>query len=135
MAHTQVIFVNLPVLDLAKSEAFYRAIGFEKNEQFSDDTAICMTLSNAIGVMLLTHPKWQSFTTKSIPNSQLSAQTLLAISRPSRDSVNAMVEAGKASGGKADPNPTQDFGFMYGRSLEDPDGHIWEPFWMDENVG
>lgn len=135
MPQPQMIFVNLPVADLAKSEEFYQAIGFTKNQQFSDETAACMVLSDAVGVMLLTHAKWKSFTTRTIPNAKVSAQVLLAISRNSRQAVDQMVESGKKAGGAADPNPKQDHGFMYGRSLQDPDGHIWEPFWMDENVG
>lgn len=135
MPQPQMIFVNLPVTDLAKSELFYQAIGFTKNQQFSDETAVCMILSDAIGVMLLTHAKWKSFTNRTIPNAKESAQVLLAISRSSRQAVDEMVESGKKAGGGADPNPKQDHGFMYGRSLQDPDGHIWESFWMDENVG
>lgn len=135
MPQPQMIFVNLPVADLAKSEKFYQAIGFTKNQQFSDETAACMVLSDAVGVMLLTHAKWKSFTARAIPNAKESAQVLLAISRNSRQAVDEMVESGKKAGGAADPNPKQYHGFMYGRSLQDPDGHIWEPFWMDENVG
>lgn len=128
---TQMIFVNLPVADLPKARTFYEAIGFTNNPDFSDDTAACMVLSEAIYVMLLTHPKWSSFTNKAIPDARKSAQLMLAISRDDREAVDAITQAAERAGGRPDCNPRQDYGFMYGRSFEDPDGHIWEPFWMD----
>jgi predicted lactoylglutathione lyase len=128
---TQMIFVNLPVNDLAKSRAFYEAIGFTNNPMFTDETAACMVLSDAIHVMLLTHPKWKSFTDKAIPDASKNAQLMLAISRDSREAVDAITETAARNGGNPDCNPKQDYGFMYGRSFEDPDGHIWEPMWMD----
>jgi uncharacterized protein len=128
---SNMIFINLPVTDLPKSMAFYEAVGVPNNPQFTDETAACMVVSDAINVMLLTHDKWRSFTSKDIPDAHKSAQVMLALSADSKDSVSAMVEKAAASGGKADPNPTQDYGFMFGRSFEDPDGHIWEVMWMD----
>lgn len=128
---TQMIFVNLPVADLAKSRAFYEAVGFTNNPAFSDETAACMVLSDAICVMLLTHPKWKTFTDKTIPDARKSAQLMLAISRGGREAVDAITDLAGRAGGTPDCNPKQDLGFMYGRSFEDPDGHIWEPFWMD----
>lgn len=131
---TQMIFVNLPVSDLAASKAFYTAIGAENEPKFSDETAAMMRFSNAIAVMLLTHDKWRSFTDKDIVDAKTSAQVALCISRESRTDVDTITEAAAKAGGKADPNPTQDYGFMYGRSFEDPDGHIWEPMWMDADA-
>lgn len=128
---TQMIFVNLPVADLAKSMAFYEAIGFTNNPQFTDETAACMVLSDAIYVMLLTHKKWATFTTKAIPDAHKTAQLMLAINRDDRAAVDQIVEAAGKAGGIADVNPMQDHGFMYGRDFADPDGHIWEPFYMD----
>jgi uncharacterized protein len=128
---TQMIFVNLPVTDLGRSRAFYEAIGLKNNKQFTDDTAACMVLSDAIIVMLLTHAKWARFTKKTIPDAKTTAQVLLCISRGSRESVDDIVKTASLAGGTADPNPTQDLGFMYGRSFEDPDGHIWETMWMN----
>ena len=125
------IFVNLPVRDLPKSMAFYTAIGFTNNAQFTDDTAACMVLSDTIYVMLLTHAKWATFTQKPIVNAHESAEVAMALTCESRAAVDAFVEAGAAHGGKADPNPPQDLGFMYQRSLEDLDGHSWEPLYMD----
>jgi uncharacterized protein len=126
-----MIFVNLPVRDLAASIRFYEAIGFTKNEQFSDETAAGMVLTDVIHVMLLTHAKFQSFTARRIPDARETAQVLLCLSREDRAAVDAITETAGASGGEADPNPKQDYGFMYARSFADPDGHIWEPMWMD----
>ena len=127
----KMIFVNLPVADLARARAFYEALGFTRNPQFSDDTGAAMVWSDAIFVMLLTHAKWQGFTTRPIcpPGS---SEVSLAITVDSRAEVDAMVAAGAAAGGTADANPPEDHGFMYQRTLLDPDGHVWEPFWMDQ---
>jgi uncharacterized protein len=127
---TKMIFVNLPVSDLPKSVSFYEALGFSKNPTFSDDTAAAMVWSETINVMLLTHDKWNSFTTRPIPP-EGSSQVMLALSLDSKAEVDTMNEAAAAHGGVADINPVQDHGFMYGRDFIDPDGHIWGPFWMD----
>ncbi len=125
----QMIIISLPVTNLTKSVGFYLAIGFTR--KFSDKGSACMVLSDTISVMLITHSMWKGFTTRLIPDPKKSAQMALILSRDSQKAVDAMVEKGKKAGGKADPNPKEDYGFMYGRSLEDPDGHIWEPKWMD----
>ncbi len=127
---TKMIFVNLPVANLPKSMAFYEALGFNNNPQFSDETAACMVWSEAIHVMLLTHDKWRSFTNRPIPD-QGSSEVMLCVSCDDRSGVDALVEAGAAHGGTADLQPPQDHGFMYQRTLVDPDGHVWEPMWMD----
>lgn len=127
----KMIFVNLPVSDRARANAFYEAIGATKNPQFSDDTATCMVFSETIYAMLLTHPKFQSFTPKAIADARASSEVLIALSAEAKGDVDATVAKAVAAGGKADPGPVQDHGFMYGRSFEDPDGHIWEIFWMD----
>ncbi|QCQ98108.1 VOC family protein [Brevundimonas sp. SGAir0440] len=127
----QLIFINLPVADLPRSIAFYEAVGATRNPMFSDDTAACMVVSDVIHVMLLTHDKWRTFTNRAIPDAHASAQVLLCLSRDSREAVDAVVAQAGAAGGKIDPNATQDYGFMYGRSYADPDGHIWEVMWMD----
>lgn len=125
------IFVNLPVRDLAKSIAFYQAIGAEQNLQFSDDTAACMVVSDTIFVMLLTHAKWRTFTQKPIVDAHRDSEVLLALSCDSRAMVDKLTDAAGTAGGKPDVNPRQDLGFMYGRSFEDVDGHVWETFYMD----
>ena len=128
----KTIFVNLPVADLASSTAFYEGIGFVKNDKFSNELASGMIWTDTIHVMLLTHEFWKSFTDKQIPDASEVAQVLLCLGLESRAAVDAMVERAAAiPGGRADPTPTQDMGFMYGRSFEDPDGHIWEISWMD----
>lgn len=127
----RMIFVNLPVTDLQKSKTFYETIGFTNEPKFTDDTAAAMRWSETIIVMLLTHDKWKTFTTKPIVDAKTSAQVALCVSMESRAAVDAITEAANAAGGTADPNPPQDHGFMYGRSFEDPDGHVWEPMWMD----
>ncbi|PKB25804.1 hypothetical protein B0I00_1011 [Novosphingobium kunmingense] len=126
----KMIFVNLPVADLPRAMRFYEAIGFTNNPQFTDDTAACMVLSDTIFVMLLTHPRWQGFTTRPMCPAG-SSEVMLALSCDDRAEVDRLVAAGAASGGTADVNPPEDHGFMYQRSLADPDGHLWEPFWMD----
>ena len=128
----QMIFVNLPVTDLEASKAFYAAIGFRNEPRFTDETAAAMQLSDTICVMLLTHEKWRSFTSKAIPNARESAQVMLCLSRESRDHVDATLADVAVAGGNADCDPPQDHGFMYGRSFEDPDGHNWEVMWMDQ---
>ena len=127
---SRMIFVNLPVTDLKASMTFYKAIGFENNPQFTDDTAACMVLSDTINVMLQTHAKWRTFTSRPIPPAT-SSEVMLAVSCDSRDAVDAMNQAAVGNGGAADINPVQDLGFLYNRSLADPDGHVWEAVWMD----
>ncbi|MDY0884745.1 VOC family protein [Dongia soli] len=128
---SKTIFVNLPVTDVKRSTAFYQAIGASKNEQFSDDTGSCMVFSDTIHAMLLSHDKYRMFTSKKIADAKASSAVLICVSAESRDEVDATVEKAATAGGKADPGPKQDYGFMYGRSFEDPDGHHWEIMWMD----
>jgi uncharacterized protein len=128
---TKMIFVNLPVSNLARATAFYQAVGAAKNDQFSDDTASCMVFSETIHAMLLTHDKFRQFTSKKIADAKTSCEVLICISADSRDAIDDIVAKARSAGGSPDPTPTQDFGFMYGRSFEDPDGHIWEVMWMD----
>jgi predicted lactoylglutathione lyase len=128
---TKLIFINLPVTDLPRATAFYEAIGASKNEQFCDNTASCMVFSDTIHVMLLTHDKFRQFTPKKIADAKTSSEVLICISAESRDAVDDMVRKADTAGGGLDPCPKQDYGFMYGRSFEDPDGHIWEVVWMD----
>ena len=128
---SKLIFVNLPVSDLARATAFYEAVGARKNEQFCDGTASCMVFSETIHAMLLTHDKFRQFTSKKIADAKTTSEVLICISADSREGVDEMVAKAAAAGGNVDPCPKQDYGFMYGRSFEDPDGHIWEVMWMD----
>ncbi len=127
----KMIFVNLPVTDLKASMAFYEAVGFTNNPQFTNDQAAAMAWSDTIVAMLLTHDFWKTFTSKTIPDAHDTAQVLLALSHDSQDSVEAIVGKAVAAGGRPDPTPKQDLGFMYGRSFEDPGGHIWENAYMN----
>ena len=126
----KLIFVSLPVTDLQGSIAFYKALGFQQNSQFSDATAACMVWSEAIYAMLLTHAKWRTFTERPLPPPGTSG-VMLSLSMDSRDAVDAMNRAAAAHGGQADVNPVQELGFMYSRDLADPDGHLWGAFWME----
>ena len=128
---SKMIFVNLPVRNLPASTAFYVALGGEVNPQFSNEQASSVMFSDAIGVMLLTHDHYRQFTQRPIGDARRESQALLALSVDSRDAVDATLTRAIAAGGRADPNPVQDHGFMFGRSVEDPDGNVWEIMWMD----
>ncbi len=127
---SRMIFVNLPVADLDAAKAFYEAIGAANNPQFTDETAACMVLSDTIHVMLLTHDKFAQFTKKAIADAHATSEVLICVSEDSREGVDEITEKALAAGGR-ETREKQDHGFMYGRSFEDLDGHIWEPMWMD----
>ena len=128
---SRMIFVNLPVADLGKSRAFLEALGATNEPKFTDETAACMQLSDSIFVMLLTHDKFAQFTPRPIADAKAGSEVLLCLSADNREQVDSSVERAVAAGGTADPGPKQDYGVMYGRSVADPDGHIWEIMWMD----
>ena len=130
-ADQRMIFVNLPVTDLEQSRSFLEALGAVNEPRFTDETAACMTLSESIHVMLLTHDKFSQFTPRPIADAKAGSQVLLCLSSKSRESVDSTVEQAVKAGGTADPGPKQDYVVMYGRSVADPDGHIWEIMWMD----
>ena len=133
---SRMIFVNLPVTDLERSKAFYEAIGFRNEPKFSNDAAAMMVLSDTISVMLLTHPFYATFTRKPIADANNSSQVMLCISCDSPAEVDRITDAAAAAGGKIDrrsearPRAAP----MYGRDFEDPDGHQWEPMWMDPEL-
>ncbi len=126
----KAVFINLPIGNLKASMAFYDALGFKNNPQFTNDAAACMVYSDTIYVMLHSHPSWRRFTQRPIPPST-SSEVMLALSVDSIKEVDTLNDIAQANGGTADINPKQDLGFMYSRAFTDPDGHIWEPFWMD----
>lgn len=126
------MFVNLPVKDLNKSMAFYKALGFSFNPQFTDDTAACMVISEHNYAMLLTHEKFKSFATKPIPDALKTTGVLVALALDSKKAVDDIAAKAVKAGGK-EPKPKADYGFMVQRTIEDPDGHTWGPFWMDPN--
>ena len=128
---SRMIFVNLPVSDLAKSRAFLEALGAVNEPRFTDETAACMAFGDSIHVMILTHDKFRQFTPRPIADAHAASEVLICLSADSRESVDTAVERAVTSGGTADPSPKQDYGVMYGRSVADPDGHIFEIMWMD----
>ena len=124
------IFVNLPVKDLDKSKEFFSKLGFAFNAQFTNKDAACMVISEDNYAMLLVESFFKTFTKKEIVNAKKSTEVLVALSSESKESVDKMLHNALAAGAK-EANEPQDHGFMYGRSFEDLDGHIWEIFWMD----
>lgn len=124
------IFVNLPVKDLDRSVAFFTALGYRFNPQFTDKNATCMIISDTIYAMLLVEPYFKTFTPRALCDATTHTETLLALSVESRARVDEMVGAALEAGG-TEPRERSDMGFMYNRAFADPDGHIWEIFWMD----
>ncbi|MFO7326464.1 MAG: VOC family protein [Pseudomonadota bacterium] len=126
------IYVNLPVTDLARSKAFYVALGLTVNPKFSDDRqAVCVALSDDICLMLLQRDYFQTFTDRKICDTQRELQVLLATNADDRAHVDSMVAAALANGG-TEAGPARDYGFMYQRSFADPDGHVFEVLHLDE---
>ena len=125
------IFVNLPVGDLKRSIEFFTTLGFAFNPQFTDDTAACMIVSDEAFVMLLVEGKFQDFTKKELADPARQTEAIMAVSAESRAQVDDLADTALASGGSAANEPIDMDGFMYGRSFQDPDGHLWEVVWMD----
>ncbi len=124
------IFVNLPVKNLDKTKIFFAALGYTFNEQFTDENAACMIISETIFAMLLVEPFFKGFIDKDIVDATKSTEVLIALSTDSRAEVDDLVNKALAAGG-TETRPAQDHGFMYTRSFNDLDGHIWEIFWMN----
>ncbi|MEO5673442.1 MAG: VOC family protein [Chitinophagales bacterium] len=124
------IFVNLPVKNLDKSIAFFTSLGFKFNPQFTDQNATCMIVGDDSFIMLLAEPFFKTFIKKEITDSSKSTEVIVAISLENRQKVDEMITKAMASGAK-ESNDTQDQGWMYSRSFQDPDGHLWEVFYMD----
>lgn len=124
------IFVNLPVKDLDRSMEFFTKLGYEFNPQFTDETAACMVISDTIYAMLLTHDKFKEFTSKEIVDANKSTEVLTCLNTDSKEEVNALVDKALEAGATEAQDP-QDLGFMFSRSFNDLDGHIWEVLWMD----
>ena len=127
----RMIFVNLPVKDVAASRRFFEALGFVANEQFSGPSSAAMVIEENISVMLLVEPFFQSFTKLPVSDARQSTEVLLALQCDSRAEVDAVV-ARAVQAGATTPNAAQDMGFMYQHGFADLDGHQWEVFWMDE---
>ncbi|WP_136709237.1 VOC family protein [Agromyces sp. H66] len=116
------IFVNLPSSDLERSKAFYTSLGFTINPNFTDENAACVVLSDTIYFMVLTREYLSTFTDKQIIDPKTQAQVSIALTRDSREEVDDVLAKGLAAGG-SEPRPAQDYGFMYSRDLDDPDGN------------
>lgn len=126
----RVLFVNLPVRDVARAAAFYEALGFEKNAEFSNESAAAMRWSDAISVMLLDHAFYATFTDKPIADPHEVSAALLCLTLESRNEVDALHAAVRAAGGR-ETRAIRDQQFMYGGTFDDPDGHTWETLFMD----
>ena len=124
------IFVNLPIRNMERSQAFFKSLGFSFNPQFTNEQGACMVVSDDIFVMLLVEPFFQTFTKKPIADATKTTEVLMCLSAESRAEVDALVKKAIAAGGTS-PNPPQDHGFMYGHGFTDLDGHIWELAYMD----
>ena len=133
MTKPRKIFVNLPVRDLQKSMTFFSSLGFQFNQQFTDDKAACMVISEEAYVMLLMEPFFKTFTKQEVCDTSRHTEALLALSCDSRAEVDQMVKKAITGGGRQAMSPT-DHGFMYSSSFYDPDNHHWEVLWMDPNA-
>lgn len=125
------IYVGLPVKDLAASTRFYEALGFQKNAQFSDDTTSTMVWSDTITFQLQTHEKFMGWVSKSVADARTTSEVLLTLSMDTREDVDVVVNAAAEAGGKAGTRAPIDMGWLYNRSFEDPDGHMFEALWLD----
>lgn len=127
---TRQIFVNLPIKNMDRAKAFFSALGFSFNPQFTNEQGACMVVADDIFVMLLVEDFFQTFTKKAICDASKSTEVLVCLSCESRTEVDDLVRKALSAGGKV-PNAPQDHGFMYGHGFEDLDGHIWELVYMD----
>ncbi|MGW0759128.1 VOC family protein [Streptomyces sp. NPDC002814] len=128
--YQQMIFLNLPVNDLDASKKFFTGLGYSINEQFSDENAASVVISDTIVAMLLKKSFYSTFTKKEIADATKTSQVLIALSAETREKVDELVDKALALGGSP-TGETQDQGFMYGRAFDDLDGHTWEVVWMD----
>ncbi len=125
-----MIFVNLPVKDVAASGRFFSRLGYRINPRFSDDSCACVVISDTIFAMLLSRARFSDFTTRAVADATETTEAILCLSAPSRQGVDALADAALAAGGTVAQDVIDD-GYLYGRSFCDPDGHIWEVLWMD----
>lgn len=128
---TQMIFLNLPVADIRRSRAFYEALGFGFDERFQDEVTASVVISDTIVLMIMERERFEGFAPRPLSDPAQTTDHLIALSRDSRAAVDAITDAAVASGG-LDNGKVQEMGdYMYGRSFSDPDGHVFEPMWMD----
>jgi predicted lactoylglutathione lyase len=132
-ATSRTLFVNLGVRDLEASIEFFTKLGFAFDPRFTDEQATCLILSEEAFVMLLVADRFKEFTTKALCDAGTHTEAILAVSADSREQVDALVDTALDSGGRP-ANEPMNHGFMYGRSFQDVDGHLWEVIWMDPNA-
>ena len=132
-ASSRKIFVNLPVEDLGKTVEFFTKLGFSFDPRFTDEHATCMIVSEEAFVMLLTQERFKDFTKKELSDSKTQTEVIVAVSADSREKVDEFADTALAAGGQP-ANEPMEYGFMYGRSFQDPDGHLWEVVWMDPSA-
>ena len=127
------IFVNLPVKELNRSVEFFTQLGYTFNPQFTDENATCMIIGENIYAMLLVEDYFRTFTDREVVDAHRQVEALIALALDSRDQVDAQIAKARAAGARI-PREPQDYGFMYQHAFQDPDGHLWELFFMDENA-
>ena len=126
----RMLFVNLPVENVARTKAFFTKLGFTFNPLFSDEKSTCMLVGEQAFIMLLERDKFMEFSKLPIGDHTKEAQALFCFSAASREEVDSVLATAIAEG-STDENDAQDYGFMYSRSFIDPDGHGWQFMWMD----
>ena len=124
------MFLNLPVKDLDTSVQFFTALGFSFNPDFTDENATCMIINDDAFVMLLVENYFKTFTSNPVADARSTTEAIMSFSLESRAAVDELVRTALTAGG-APSEEAQDYGFMYTHSFQDPDGHLWEVFWMD----
>ena len=127
------IYVNLPIRNMERTQAFFKSLGFSFNPQFTNEQGACMVVADDIYVMLLIEPFFQTFTKKPVADASKTTEVLICLSCDSRAAVDDLVRKAVAAGAKT-PVPPQDHGFMYGHGFEDLDGHQWELTYMEPNA-
>jgi predicted lactoylglutathione lyase len=127
------LYVNLPVKDLATSMDFFTKLGFSYDKRFTDEKAACLVIDKGLYAMLLTEPFFKTFTKKELADTATATEAILTLGVESRERVDELADKALASGGKPSKEPMEE-GFMYGRSFQDPDGHLWEVFYMDSSA-
>lgn len=133
MPTERLLFVNLGVADVSRSMRFFEQLGFSFNEKFTDESCACMVISDKAYAMLIAADRFAEFATRPVADPKLTTEALLCVSADSREAVDAFADTALAAGGTAAQDPV-DYGFMYGRSFNDPDGHHWEVMWMSEEA-
>ncbi len=124
------VFINLPVEDLERSRAFFTALGFAFNDDFCDEATLGMEIGGNCYAMLVTRERFATFTNRAPADARETTEVLVSLQLENREAVDALMKIALAHGAEALRKP-QDYGFMYSRDFADPDGHIWEPFWLD----